>query len=205
MKKKNLIFSIVAFTLLIGTLSANCISDFCTDISINGRVAYFRPVSKKIRRIYDNGWADYQIELSKEFYPNIQAWIGVSGFSKKGDSIGFHNSTRLQLIPLSFGLKYVYPFTCNLEGYLGLGACYSFLRIRDHSNYVIQHISKNDWGGVGQIGLYYHLQNGFFLNAFVDYYYQKFDFHHVDYSYYTVRHDLNISAWLFGGGIGYRF
>lgn len=212
MKKTNLVFSIAAFVFMIGSLSANCLPDFCTNISsfctnvsVVGRVAYFYPVSKKVRDIYDNGWADYQVEISKEFYPCIQGWIGVSGFSKQGHSIGFGNRTRLQLIPLSFGLKYVYPLMCNLEGYAGLGACYSFLKIRDHSNYVIQHISKNDWGGIAQLGVNYYVYNCFFVNVFVDYYFQKFNFHHVDYSYYTERHNLNISAWKFGGGVGYRF
>jgi hypothetical protein len=36
---------------------------WCTKV----RNAYFRPSDKKVRKIYSNGWADYQLELSKIF------------------------------------------------------------------------------------------------------------------------------------------
>lgn len=216
MKKKSYKFILLILTLFLSyeSLSANCLNDFCpetcfsnlcSDIRITGQVSYFLPASKRVKRIYGHGWADYNLELSKKVYSCFHLWASVNGFSKKGHSIGFHDSTRLQLIPVSFGLKYIHPFTCNFEGYLALGPSYSFLRIKDHSYYVIQHISKEGWGCLGQCGFNYYVYNCFFLNAFVDYYYQRFSFHHHDYSYYTSRNDLNMSGWKFGGGIGYRF
>lgn len=203
--RRDLVLLAFTFFFFLGHLSADCLSDYCPTVCVNARVAYFRPESKKVRKIYADGWADYQLEVFQELCPNWQIWSGISGFSKKGHSLELHDHTKLQLIPLSLGLKYIYPFTCNLDGYLGVGACYSFLHIRDHSDYVEQHISRQDWGGVGQIGLYYQAQQGFFINLFADYFYQRFYFHHVDFSHYVQRHNLNLSGWKLGAGIGICF
>ncbi|KIC70827.1 hypothetical protein DB44_FM00010, partial [Candidatus Protochlamydia amoebophila] len=72
---------------------------FLDDVTVEARVAYFRPCSKKVRHIYGNGWADYQIELSKSFCDNWRGWVGISGFEKKGHSIGDHDKTKLRTIP----------------------------------------------------------------------------------------------------------
>src|ERR687883_300178 len=61
-------------------------SDPCCDSSwgINGefRVAYYHPSSKRVRRIYGDGWADYQFELSKSFngFGRVGQWCGCSRF-----------------------------------------------------------------------------------------------------------------------------
>ena len=63
------------------------------DIGIEGRVAYYRPSSDRVRRIYSDGWADYQFEISLGLPcnfdlcgGNFRLWTGVSGFSKRGHS-----------------------------------------------------------------------------------------------------------------------
>lgn len=117
------------------------------DMTAEARVAYYHPSSHRVRRIYNNGWVDYQLELSKGLGCNWRVWTGVSGFSRKGDSIGFHDRTRLQLIPISLGAKYFYALGYGAKVYVGGAACYSFLRIHDHDDYVRQHIHKQNWGG----------------------------------------------------------
>lgn len=147
------------------------------DLAAEVRVAYYHPSSSKVRRIYGDGWADYQFELSKGIGCGLRAWVGVSGFSRNGDSIGFHNRTNLQLIPVNFGLKYYYPLACNLNVFIGGAACYSFLRIHDHSDFVHKHTHKNDWGGLIQSGLSYQFCDWGIVTAFADYYFQRFHFH----------------------------
>ncbi len=69
-----------------------CDIDWCSmDFGFEGRVAYFHPSSKRVRRIYSDGWADYQFEASLGLPcnfdlcgGNFRLWTGVSGFSKGG-------------------------------------------------------------------------------------------------------------------------
>lgn len=211
--------------------------DFCCDsswgIRAEARVAYYHPSSKRVRRIYGDGWADYQLEISKSFkgfgglgnecgYSLLEdiewrIWTGISGFSRKGDSIGFHDDTKLQLIPINFGLKIFYPICCNTSIFIGGAACYSLLRIHDDSNYVHEHIRKENWGGLFQAGITYDFCNWAYVSAFFDYYFQRFHFHDdklssysgssyfYNSSRYVERFDLNMSGYKVGVGLGISF
>lgn len=180
--------------------------NFCQDpFIVTARVGYFHPVSKRVRKIYSDGWADYQLEIVKELYDNWQIWLNVSGFSKKGHSIGFHDDTRLSFMPVSLGVRYSFPLTCRLTTYAGLGACYSFLRIKDDACFVHRHTSKERFGGIAEFGFNYCLTQSFFANLFVNYLYQSFDFPHGQDDPYVERNDLNMSAFKVGIGIGAYF
>jgi hypothetical protein len=205
---------LLAFTFSIWTSQAvawdccnwDCCNWSCGDLAVEGRVAYFRPSSKKVQEIYGDGWADYQIEISKGFGENWRAWLGVSGFEKSGHSLGFHDKTKLSLIPVTLGAKYLFCLDACTKLYVGAGICYSSLSIKDHSNYVHEHISKGRVGGLFQVGVYYVFTEHFFADIFVDYLYQRFDFSKShDYSQYVERHDLNLSGFKVGGGIGIKF
>lgn len=205
-------------------------------ISVEARVAYFHPLSKKVRRIYGHGWADYQLEFSKSLNRlcgfgkwcccdgfediDLRIWTGVSGFSKKGRSIGFHDATTLQLIPINLGLKIFCPIFCNTEAFVGAAACYSLLRIHDHSPYVHQHIRKESWGALLQSGITYHFCKWIYASLFFDYYFQRFHFHEnwfssfsesSEYSIsnsssrYVERFDLEMHGYKIGLGLGISF
>ncbi|CUI15752.1 conserved hypothetical protein [Candidatus Protochlamydia naegleriophila] len=183
-----------------------CESSLLSDIRVEARVAYYRPSSKKVKEIYGNGWADYQVELSKGFCDNWRAFVGVSGFSKSGRSLGEHDKTTLRLIPLTFGVKYVYNYAPCVDIYIGGGAAYSWLRIKDHSSYVHEHVKKSRFGGIAQIGAYYYFNECLFADVFIDYLFQKYDFSNShSYSRYVERHDVNLSGFKVGAGLGYRF
>ena len=187
------------------------------DISVEGRVAYFHPSSSKVRRIYGDGWADYQLEISKGVYENLRIWAGVNGFSRGGESKGFHHHhTRLQLIPINFGLKYYIPFCTDFNFYLSGAASYSFLRIKDNSHYVHEHTHKNGWGGLVQAGITYDFWRCAYVNLFAEGFFQEFDFHnsHGSSGYgsynssssrFIKRHKLDMSGYKLGVGIGYTF
>lgn len=234
-------FILLSLPLLAGDYCNPCESccDSCCDSSwgINAevRVAYYHPSSKRVRHIYGDGWADYQFELSKSFkgfggllrgcgcdgLNNIEwrGWVGVSGFSRKGDSFVLHNDTRLQLIPINFGLKIFYPLFCNTKVFIGGAACYSLLRIRDHSQYVHEHIRKENWGGLFQSGINYDFCDWAYVSFFFDYYFQRFHFHNDNISSFSGSSDsylqssrrfvegsdLNMNGYKVGVGLGISF
>lgn len=211
--------------------------DPCCDsfwgIATEARVAYYYPSSKRVRRIYGNGWTDCQLELSKSFKKCFglgevcgldcledmegRIWTGVSGFSRNGNSIGFHDKTRLQLIPISLGLKIFYPVFCNTKVFIGGAACYSMLRIHDHSEYVHKHVRKGSLGGLFQSGMTYDFCNWAYASFFFDYYFQRFHFHNdrintssgssdlSESSGFVERFDLNMNGYKVGVGLGISF
>ncbi len=189
-----------------------CCESWTQDISLNARVAYFHPNSDKVRKIYSEGWPEYQLELSKGFCQNWQAWAGVAWSSKKGRSLGLHDETRLRLLPISLGVKYLWCVYPDTKFYLGAGVCYSMLHIKDHSPFVHEKVSKNAFGGIVQSGLYYDINCMFFVNVFFDYYFQRFDFsnrHHSGSgsgsSSFVERHNADLSGYKTGAGIGVNF
>lgn len=169
------------------------------------KVAYFRPESSRVRRIYSSGWADYQVEYSKSVCQNWLLWTGASGFCKHGHSIGLNDDTRLRLIPISLGVKYLYSIAPCLDLYAGGAVCYSFLRIKDDSPYVHRNVSSQTFGGLAQVGLYYYFTQSFHLNVFADYLFQRFTFPRSSSNPFVERNDLNMSGWKIGGGIGVNF
>lgn len=185
---------------------SSCFSDW--DIAVEGRVAYFRPTAKKVKEIYGNGWADYQLEISQGFCNNWRLWAGVSGFQKSGHSLGYiHHKTSLRLIPVTLGLKYLFNCAPCVDLYLGAGLSYSFLHIKDHSPFVRENTKKRAFGGIFQVGAYYNFSECFFADIFVDYMYQKFHFSDSSYSsdYYVERRDVDLSGFKVGAGLGWRF
>lgn len=169
----------------------------------SARVGYFYPTDKKVREIYSDGWPEYQLELAYTFCGPWSVWTNVGYFTEDGHSIGFGDDTRLQLVPVGAGVKYNFNFACNWDAYLGAGATYSFMRIKDDSEFVEEHVSKNAWGGVVKSGIRYHFYQCGFVELFTDYYYTKFNFSGDDDG--IERHDANLSGFLFGAGLGISF
>jgi outer membrane protein len=205
-------FTLLSLPLLAWDCGTPCDSSW--GIAAEMRVAYYHPSSKRVRDIYGKGWADYQLELSKSFKNcggledvEWRIWTGISGFSKNGDSIGLHNKTKIQLVPISLGLKIFYPIICNTKVFLGGAACYSLLRIHDHSEYVHEHIRKESWGGIFQSGITYDFCSWAFASIFLDYYFQRFVFHNDRTSHcrFVERMDLNMNGFKVGAGLGISF
>lgn len=205
MKKFKLYQLLVFFSLLLPfQASAFCLDWNCINFGAEARVAYFKPTSKKVRKIYSNGMPFYELEVSAGL-DNWRLWAGVGGFSKKGRSIGGHNPTRLEVLPISFGLKYVFCLCPCVQFYFGGGAVYSHMKTKDHSPFVHKNTQKWTWGGVAQAGTYYFFNNTFYGSFFVDYLYQKFKFSHSRKHPFVVRHDADLSGFKVGVGIGAQF
>ncbi|MGK5595629.1 MAG: hypothetical protein ACSNEK_09785 [Parachlamydiaceae bacterium] len=177
------------------------------DFQVEGRVACYLPASKKVRHIYGDAWANYQIAVLKNITPQWQLWSGASFLPKKGHSYGCcHSPTRLRLIPINFGAKYFIPVCGNIKGYIGGAICYSILRIKDDAYDVHRHTRKRAWGGLTQVGLTYDLWERGALDLFIDYYFQQFHFKTKnDTRRYVKRSSLNMNGLQVGLGLGLKF
>lgn len=177
----------------------------CEDFNIEGRFAAFVPFEHKVRKIYNDFLPSVEVETSMRVWDCFSAFFNASYVWNTGHSLGVGNKTQLQIVPLSLGLKWVQPWICDIDVYLGAGATYSFLRIHDHSPFVHEHVNKQAWGGTAKAGFIYHYTSCLFFEGFVDYIYTRFNFHESDDTPYVERNDLNMSGIKFGVGVGYNF
>ena len=181
------------------------------------RAAYFYPTDSRFRDFYSNGGL-YSIETSvqtccKQLYP----WASVGYFHKSGDAIlncpdiiAEGESTHITVVPIGFGLKYLFPIDCisycnriSSYPYLGVGMLVSYVHIHNDSPYVTQRQSHWGIGGIMKAGFISDITHGLFLDLFVDYSYMKVNFH----NHHTniINYKANLSGLSIGGGIGYRF
>lgn len=174
-------------------------------VGLEFKAAYFHPSSKRAQKIYHNDWVDLQVEVTQRFWCNWQGWIGFNWACQEGRSSYAHDHTHLKLYPISLGIKYFCCLAPCTEFYIGGGISYNILRIRDHSCYVHQHISKEQVGGIFQSGIQYTFCENYFADLFVNYAYQRFSFPHERYSPYVRSHCLNLSGFKVGLGIGRHF
>lgn len=208
------VFWISLCMLWIGFLSANqdiytfCGDDYpeicCPNWSLELRVAAFIPTNNRVRKIYSNGWPEYQIQLGKRLCRNWQVFAEFSGFQKSGHS-SLGSKTKLSVFPLSLGIKYLFPLYSNLDVYVGGGVAYSWLRIKDDSPYVHRHVRKEQFGGIIKTGLIYTFCNCWFIDVFADYLFQRFSFRGVSCDPFVTRQTADVSGFKIGGGIGYNF
>lgn len=182
-------------------IEASCLSG----VEVEAKISAFVPSSKIIRRIYSDAIPYYELEVAKPFCNDWQVWLGVGYLSNDGHSIGCENKTSFQLVPVTFGLKYLYSINPCMDLYTGAGACWSFFKNKDHSPFVHQNISNNALGGIFKLGFIYRIKEHVFIDIFTEYLYQNFSFKHHYEDHYTIRNNLNMSGFKIGGGLGFNF
>lgn len=178
-----------------------CLSAQCVDIE--ARAGYYYLMDKTARKIYQNGMPEYQIEAAFLYYNPWVIWVNGGYMTQKGHSIGLDNPTRMWMVPVAIGAKYVFELECGFDAYLGLGATYSFLHTKDDSPYVHKYVKKNAFGGVARSGMRYKYCESWFVEGFIDYTYTKFNFRGNEDN--IIRKNFDMSGFLFGAGIGCTF
>lgn len=173
--------------------------------SIEGQVSYFYPFSKKIKKIYGDGWPLYEIRSNQTFCNGWSVWEGISWGNNSGKYK--HHKTKLQVLSLKLGLQRFFYFSPCLNFYAGLGASYNFLHVRDKARIITRaHHKKNALGAILQTGVNYFFLNQYYVGAHLEYLYQEFGTYHPKYSYYqSHKVDFDVSGMKIGGSIGFIF
>lgn len=196
------------------------------DWTLEVRGACFYPSSKLVRHEFSSCWLDYQVEASKRIYHHIDVWAGVSWMGKRGHrddyDFGIRERTKLSIVPISIGFKFVYPLGCGFHAYLGAGACYAFLTMKNDSDYSSyersliedlpafkKHIHKNSVGGIAKVGIQYEMGSSTFLDIFADYLTLRFNLSDIltqnQAGNAVFRNKFNCSGFKFGIGLGVYF
>lgn len=207
--------------------ATNCIPDCeCdTDWTLEVRGAYFQPSSKQFRKVYSSCVLDYQVTAAKRLHRFCEVWGEFDWAIKKGSSrehvgdyYGFKDESKLSLMPISLGLKLIYPIFSCVDIYVGAGASYSILRIKnrckeDYSYYGFSYspfkkeLYKYGFGGLFKAGIEFAMSDSTYLDFFADYYSQRFKFSsREDESGRSIfKHHLDCSGFKFGAGFGVYF
>jgi len=183
---------------------------FLTEVNFR----YFRPSSYILQEIYGKSWIDHQIKVSGSLIPKnyfwnrLHIWFAINYASNSGASINGLESTKIQLVPISFGLRFIEPVTMannNVEVYLGTGFKYYFMDINNKSQFVEPCVNKNNLGGVIETGVYFLASEHVALNFMLDYSFVRFGYPKKSFISNVQRFNLKASSLAVGGGIGFRF
>ena len=181
--------------------------------ALEGTVSCFFPQEKILREIYGSAWVNYGIELNRIPVPcmshcrNFGLFAGIDYMTKDGKSLGGNDDTRIQVIPLTLGVRWLRNFwtRCDktMDFYLGLAPRYSFLRIHDHTSVGVRHIYKSQIGIYTKLGILVRPCGRCVLDVFASGTYT--DFSSPNTPNLVSRYSLQLCGVNVGGGIGFIF
>lgn len=183
----------------------NCCNDNDTSFSAAVQCAAFFPLDSDVHRIYGSALPAFTIEgnWQRECFG---LWLNASYVFGNGHAYGGGGyKTHLNLVPISLGVKYIYSLCDSTDFYVGLGACYSFMNTRDHSEFVHERVSSNGFGGIVKTGLTYIYCENIFFEGFLNYTYQRFSFSRTSNDPFVYRRDVDLSSLQLGVGLGMKF
>jgi hypothetical protein len=197
----------------VGQTQSSCCGGFqdpkCTPWTIQVRGAAFLPLEHQIREIYGTASPTLEVESSYRLAGNLWQkgdqlllWENIGWTTKTGRTIGFGYYTKLNLIPFSAGLEYEVHCGAGLDFYIGIGATYSLLRIKNYDGFETTHLNREAWGFTTKTGFRYTFCKHFFIDAFGDFYYTRFGEMNHD-PIQPINH--NFDAFFVGGAVGVKF
>jgi outer membrane protein W len=159
------------------------------------RVAYVYPTTSLVRNIFDGTRIDGELEATRYFWGNLGVWANATFLYLDGHSIGLGNSTSVEAVPLSLGIKYAFlPFFC-VSPYLGVGANYTWMHLVDHSVPWNSPSNRFRFGATGKSGFYVNFTERFFMDVYADYLFLPMDYANA----------FNVGGFRFGAGFGGRW
>ncbi|MBU4203905.1 MAG: hypothetical protein KKD59_08160 [Acidobacteria bacterium] len=151
---------------------------------------YFIPSEQAFKDIYGGGFA-FGAEVSFKIWNNLHFWADGRFLSRKGELTFTKEETKLQIIPIGFGLKY-FLTAGTLQFYGGIGGGYFIFK---ESN-VIGDVSKDGFGFITRIGVLFQVTDSFFFDLFGNY--SNCKMHPADFS-------IDIGGIEAGIGAGFKF
>lgn len=136
---------------------------FSGEVLFKLKGGYFYPSDKDFRDIYGGGVMS-GLEISTVAARNLELWIEAGYFAKTGELSFTKEVTRLKIIPVGGGVRYVFP-PRRPAIYMGGGVLY--YRFRE-----VSPLGTVDWGRPGvvvEMGSSIRLTGRFIADAFARY------------------------------------
>lgn len=169
---------------------------------IEARASYFQPFSKTFRKLTGGG-VDYGLEITIPISKRWNIWGGVDYFSKSGTMIGINRSVHITMVPITFGLKYIYLFNRYYGLYAGGGGKYYFVEQINRASSMPRTTHRSGLGGVVEVGNLICF-NHFVIDIFSSWSFKKIHGpHHLPPN--ATSESMQVGGWNIGGGLGYKF
>jgi len=178
--------------------------------TIAARFSYFWPEATDLQKIYHNGGIDYALTGTVPVYQGdcfslrgLNAWWAVDYFQRQGKSLGLEYTTKIQVEPITAGLKWIYPKgVCR--PFFGAGFKYYFVQIHNKAPNVKKNMTNNGLGCAVEIGSQFFISKHLFLDVFVAYSFKQFGAQSTGLA--NVRSTwLDLSGINAGGSFGVKF
>jgi len=170
---------------------------------IEAKAGYFFFTDSTMRHVYDKGGFDLQLCGSYPIYKVLHVYGSVEWFEKSGHSLSGHQRTSIWEVPLSLGLRSVFPIATHIEYYLTIGPRYFFVHAHNHSHDVPKNMHADGCGGFANTGFLCIIGKHFTIDFFGEYSYKRLHFHSKKSE--TQGHTVQVGGLTFGGGLGYSF
>ena len=197
--KNGIGFLLKVLPLLIGSIASSSAS--AIDYFAEAKASYFYPTGGAFREVYSGG-ALYGLEFDCQAWKQLYVWADICYFTKTGHTVSDQDYTRLTMVPISSGLKYIYN-KHRAQPYVGIGVETTYLQIHTNSQYLIR--SNSNWGigGIFKAGVFIVPYRSIVVDLYVDY--SQMKVYMSSHNKSVVVQSANLSGVSFGGGVGYRF
>ena len=174
-----------------------------------GEAYYYRPTSSTLRDIYGQAWCggklvgEGSLSETKWYLQRIYLFGEVGYLANDGETLVGGYSTKIRIVPLTIGVKWMQPINEAFYAYLGAGPRYFFMRIKDSLSVVNPRTTKNGCGGVVIVGSKYYLTKPFYIDTFLSYDFKRFSAPKTPAG--ITGHSLEVGGLQIGGGLGLSF
>lgn len=178
----------------------------CTDawLTLDAKVGYFFFSDAKMRKVYDQGGLDLQVSGA---FPICRGWLQVYSsieyLERHGRSLRGKQKAKIWEIPLSLGLRSVFPIYQQVQYFITIGPRYFFVQAHNDSSYVERNMSENGLGGFANTGFKFFPCANLSLDIFGEYSYGRLHFHSSKHNSYGQT--VQVGGFTFGAGLGYAF
>ena len=173
-----------------------------SDLLLEARASYFYPLDERFRESCPGGGM-YGLEFDYPIYRPLFGWAEVDYFYQNGHTQGDHDSTHLDMMKYSLGLKYIYR-AHRFQPYVGFGPLATWVHTHVDSSFLIRSESRWGMGFLAKGGLFILIAKSCFIDLFTDYSWQKINFKRKN-GKKVLIHNADVSGLSFGGAIGYEF
>ncbi len=165
------------------------------------KMGYFRFGDRALRHIYGKGILDIQLTSSFRFWKPLYAYVAFEYISAHGRTLGGHEKTFVQVVPISLGVQYIQKITYDLKYYLTLGPRIYYFHQRNNSAGVPSSVNKWTCGGFINTGFIYYLSEHITFDFFGEYSYARM--HFETHRSHVKGNTIQIGGMTLGAGIGY--
>lgn len=168
---------------------------------------YYYFTDSQMRSFFDNGGFTMRVETGYQFWGPLMVWVDASYFQKSGSAIGGTEPLEIKLASITLGLKTFYQFNSYVAAYAGAGPRLLMMLLHNDSPFVRGEDNEVGIGGGFNAGLWLFPIPQWWPSLFVDLFtdYSLKTMHVQPDEISSIDHDVNISGFTFGLGLGIRF